>query len=521
MNETNRREFLKAGIATPVGLGAALGLEAYSTETVQAAQAAREKASSRDLSLLRSELSKGTGRLLLPGDNGYEAASAPANGRFNSIRPFAVAQCESEADVVACVKWSAKCGVSPVVRGGGHSYAGFSTTEELLIDIGKMNHVTIDKKNGAATVGGAATNGVLFERSLDGPFILPGGTCLGVGVGGLVLGGGIGYNTRWAGLTCDRLRSSRIVVASGEVLEIDATSVDSKLFWACRGGAGGSFGINTSFVFDLVKVPEGDATYFRFDWRGADAAKAVFTAFHNLLTNPTPKLNAVAMAQATPVGPGGRGEAINVMSRGHYLGPIDELLALLHPMLDAAKPRKQCLELMKFWEIQKIWVDWADRDQPRHETHSFGDISRYAKNPLSEKVTSDLVDLLADAPARSDEANCSLWSLGWVGGDVVNKFTPTETAYVHRNMLTLLRPTTVWPNNVPESFIDELQQWTDGMIRIIEPHTPDESYQNFPNRSLRDPLKAYYGVNLQQLKEVKKTYDPTNLFKNPQSISPA
>ncbi len=132
-----------------------------------------------------------------------------------------------------------------------------------------------------------------------------------------------------------------------------------------------------------------------------------------------------------------------------------------------------------------------------------------------------MVDRLAEAPARSMEANCSLWSLGWIGGEVVDRFTPTQTAYVHRNMLTLLRPTTVWPNNVPDSFVNEMQKWTDGMIRILEPHTPAESYQNFPNRSLANPLAAYYGANLRQLKEVKKMYDPTNHFKNPQSIPPA
>ena len=236
MNESNRREFLKAGFATTAGLGAALNLESCSPDTVQTAQAPDQRISSGDLSELRGELGKRTGRLLLPGDDGYEAASAPANGRFNDIRPFAVAQCESEPDVVACVKWSVRHGVSPVVRGGGHSYAGFSTTRDLLIDIGKLNQATIDTNKGTAAVGGAATNRILFEKSVDGPFILPGGTCLGVGIGGLVLGGGIGYNTRWAGLTCDRLRSSRIVIASGEVLDVDATT-HKELFWACRGGA--------------------------------------------------------------------------------------------------------------------------------------------------------------------------------------------------------------------------------------------------------------------------------------------
>ena len=143
-----------------------------------------------------------------------------------------------------------------------------------------------------------------------------------------MLGGGIGYNTRWAGLTCDRLRSSRIVIASGEVLDVDA-STHKDLFWACQGGAGGSFGINTSFTFNLARVPEVNGTYFRFEWRGSEAAKAVFMAFHQILTNPTPKLNAVAMAQATPVGPNGPREAIDVMSRGHYLGTPGRIALLL------------------------------------------------------------------------------------------------------------------------------------------------------------------------------------------------
>ena len=518
MHTSTRRTFLQAGIATTASLGAALRLGLGWPTTGYAAPRAGAQGLSRDLSALRGQLH---GRLLLPGDKGYDAASAPANGRYNGIRPFAVAQCADQADVVTCVTWSVQHDVSPVVRGGGHSYAGFSTTDELLIDIGRLNHATIDPHNGIATIGGAATNRVVFEQSVDRPFILPGGTCLGVGVGGLMLGGGIGYNTRWAGLTCDRLQSSKLVIASGDVLEVNATNDGKDLFWACRGGAGGSFGINTAFVFDLVPVPAGDVTYFRFEWRGAEAAKAVFAAFHTVLTNPTPKFNAVAMAIATPVGAGGPREAIDVMSRGHYLGPVDELHALVQPLLAAAKPTKQGVELMKFWDMQKIWVDWANRDQPHAETHSFGDISRYAKEPPSDKVTSDLVELLAAAPARSEEANCSLWSLGWVGGNVVNRFKPQDTAYVHRHMLTLLRPTTVWPNHVPASFSTQLQQWTDAMIGILAPHTPDESYQNFPNRSLPNPLEAYYGENLPRLRHIKRHYDPKNLFKNPQSIPPA
>ena len=84
------------------------------------------------------------------------------------------------------------------------------------------------------------------------------------------------------------------------MLEVNATNDDKDLFWACRGGAGGSFGISASFVFDLVPVPAGDVTYFPFEWRGAEAAKAVFAAFHTVLTNPTPKFNAAGDGHRYP-----------------------------------------------------------------------------------------------------------------------------------------------------------------------------------------------------------------------------
>ena len=126
-----------------------------------------------------------------------------------------------------------------------------------------------------------------------------------MGVGGLVLGGGIGYNTHWAGLTSDHLVASRIVTADGGVLHIDP-SHHPDLFWACRGGAGGSFGINTQFTFHLVRIPSADVAFYRFDWRGADAAAAVLGAFDRVLKKAPAALNAVAQAQAVPVGTGGQ-----------------------------------------------------------------------------------------------------------------------------------------------------------------------------------------------------------------------
>ncbi len=453
------------------------------------------------------------GTVLEPGDPGYDAAGLPANGRYLTIRPAAIAQCADEDDVVTCIQWSRENGVPPVGRGGGHSYAGLSTTTGLLIDLTALNAVSVDPSTGIAVMGGAAHNQDVLNATINSPFLLPGGTCLGVGVGGLVLGGGIGYNAHWAGLTCDHLVASRIVTASGEVLEIDDGN-NPDLFWACRGGAGGSFGINTSFTFQLVEVPS-EVIYFRYDFQGADAAGALLVAINDLLVTAPPALNVSTMAQATPVGAEGPRAAISAFTRGQYVGPLDELQDLFQPLLAATGPPTQtAVEQKTFWDMQQMWVS-----QPP-DPHSYGDISRYVDDPVPADAIAQVIDLLANCPSRTDDANGSVWSLGWVGGDVINSIGRTETAYVHRGVSTMLRPTPVWPNDAPPSVGDDLIAWTDDVVAVIDPYTPAESYQNFPNRLLPDHLEQYYAENLDRLIDVKTMYDPDNLFHTEQSIPP-
>jgi FAD/FMN-containing dehydrogenase len=231
-----------------------------------------------------------------------------------------------------------------------------------------------------------------------------------------------------------------------------------------------------------------------------------------MLQMAPPGLNAVAAAQPSPVGSGGPREAIDTFSRGQYIGPLDELQDLVAPLLAAAPPVKQTLQQMSFWDVIRMI------STPEPESHSFGDISRYADTPLPDYVISKVVDLVAASPSRTDDANGSFWSLGWVGGEVMNSIGRTDTAYVHRNMLTLLRPTTVWPDDAPDSVANDLNAWTDDVISVISPYTPFESYQNFPNRSLQNSGQLYYAENLDRLIDIKTAYDPTNLFNNSQSI---
>ncbi len=511
MSSVSRRNLLRGGTAAALGLG--LGLRFGASSSAQDA-ATPTVAGLQDQGALADLRQRLGGTLILPGDALYEPQSHPSNGRYRHIRPVAIAQVADERDIATSLAWCRENGVPLVGRGGGHSYAGYSTTEGLTIDLSKLNTVIFDPVAGTAIIGGGAVNRDYFNLTADGPWFLPGGTCLGVGVGGLTLGGGIGYNTHWAGLTCDHLRSSRIVTADSEVLEIDEEN-HPDLFWACRGGAGGNFGINTSFTYDLAPAHQDNVTFYRFDYRGADAAAAVFSAFHTMLQGAPAALNAVAQAQAVELGDGGPREAISVFTRGQYIGPIRELLDLLGPVLAAAKPTQAVVQEMAFWDMQRQFVS------EEATWHSYGDHSRYAAEPLPDSAISAMVDLLAACPSRSDATNGSIWSLGWVGGDVVGSVGRTETAYVHRDMLTLLRPTPVWDNDASEDVAADLIAWTEEVIAAIAPHTPNESYQNFPNRIIDDWQEAYYAENFPRLVEVKTAYDPGKVFNNPQSIPPA
>jgi FAD/FMN-containing dehydrogenase len=452
--------------------------------------------------------------LLLPGEPGYTIATQPANTRFEAVRPMAAAQCAGERDVATCVRWSIEHGVQPVARTGGHSYAGYSTTRGLVIDLAALAEVKVDTAAGTATIGGGATNAKVFEATHCGELILPDGTCPSVGVGGLTLGGGIGYNTHWAGLTCDRLRASRIVTAAGEVLELDESN-HSDLLWACRGGAGGSFGINTRFTFELAPIPQPEVAFYRFDYVGAEAAEAILPAFDEMLRTAPVELNAVAMSQATPVARGaGPRDAIATFSRGQYLGPMEELLEIVEPLRRVAKPSSEVLETLPFWKVQKMLTT------KEGALHSFGDVSRYSRAPLTAEVVAKVVDLLAECPSRDEANNGSVWSLGWVGGATVDSIGRRDTAYVHRGALTLLRATPVWETSADPTVGNDLVRWSKAVIKTIAPYTTRESYQNFPNRGIEDWQRAYYAENFERLVEIKTKYDRHDVFHNAQSIPP-
>jgi FAD/FMN-containing dehydrogenase len=186
------------------------------------------------------------GWLLRPGDAMYPAATMISAARYAGAQPAGIAVCVSPRDAATCVNWARENGVLVAIRSGGHNYAGFSTSEGLVIEVRGMLSVTVDQNAGTVTVAGGANNADVGAALKPYGLYFPGGRCPTVGVSGLTLGGGWGFSCRHLGMTCDSLVSTELVTASGEIVTASETE-NPDLFWAIRGAGGGNFGVHTSF----------------------------------------------------------------------------------------------------------------------------------------------------------------------------------------------------------------------------------------------------------------------------------
>jgi hypothetical protein len=170
------------------------------------------------------------GNLLRPGDPAFVARATPWALQYAGVLPGGIAQCTSAADVSTCLQWAQANHAPLVARSGGHSYGGYSTTTGLMIDVSLMNSVAVDEATGLATLGGGARNRNVYAACRPLGRTVTHGRCYDVGVAGLVLGGGIGFNMRAHGLTCDQLVATEIVLADGRILTCSEDE-NADLFW--------------------------------------------------------------------------------------------------------------------------------------------------------------------------------------------------------------------------------------------------------------------------------------------------
>ena len=497
----NRRELLRA-----VGAGAAgLAVAPWLGGKVVASQAATPVPApgDRPWSDLANRL---RGRLLLPNDPMYPAATMINATRYARTQPAAIAVCVVPEDAAACVKWARETGVPFAVRSGGHSYAGYSTSDGLVIDVKGMRAVSVDPAAGTATVAGGANNADVGEALTPYGVYFPGGRCPTVGVSGLTLGGGWGFSCRHLGMTCDSLLSTELVTASGEIVTASETE-NPDLFWAVRGAGGGNFGVHTSFTYRVVAA--GDVTVFRLSWAGGDTAALVDAICRAQVDGPRELGLRVAVRSQSRM-PLTRPAPLDVDIIGLYWGSREEAEELLAPIERVQAPEARSVQAMRFPAAREFLAATTP-------TGTYGIKTGFVSGPLSSEGIVTMLEWITRMPgfpSRSQESTAGLYC--W--GGKVNDLAPDANAFVHRNADLLFKCEALWePEDDPDLIVANLD-WLEGYQAAMQPYLSGGAYQNFTDRSQDDWPHAYYGQNFARLVEIKRAWDPDNLFRFGQSI---
>jgi hypothetical protein len=444
------------------------------------------------------------GSLVLPDDDAYGSLYPPFNRRYEDVRPQGIASCLDSSDVRESILWAREHEIPVAIRSGGHNYAGYSTTEGLLVDLGQMGSVDVDDDTGVATVQVGARNTDVYAELQPHEAAISAGRCPTVAIGGLVLGGGIGFSSRKLGLTCDSLSETEIVTADGQILTCNEKE-NEDLFWACRGGSGGNFGVNVSYTFQATPVK--DVSIYDLQWDLKDGEKVLPALQEVALQAPDDFSCRMGGGRSGEEG-GGRGPA-NVNALGQYFGPREELLELLEPVLRLAEPTKKVIEDMTFWQAKDYFFHNTPIDR-------FQVKSAFIKEPLPEQGIEELLRHVDGWPGSSNEdgGGFAMFTLGGAISDIPKE----DTAYVHRDSRFLLAIDSSWASSDSERTGQENIEWVEGFAEGMRPYTTEYAYQNFIDRSQPDWANAYYGDNLDRLAGVKRDRDPDDFFQFAQSV---
>jgi FAD/FMN-containing dehydrogenase len=461
-----------------------------------------------------------SGPLVRPGEASYTVARRLFDPRFDSISPAGIAYCRSPHDVATCLAFVRKFRLPVAARSGGHSYAGWSTTTGLVVDVSRMAGVGI---SGTTATVGAGTRLIDFYNALAARGrAVPGGSCPTVGISGLTLGGGIGVVARAYGLTCDHLESVQIVNANGSVLTCNAKE-HSDLFWACRGGGGGNFGVVTSFTFSTLPAPE--PVLFFLSWPWSQAAR-VIAAWQSWAPHAPDALWSNLHLAAVP---GGRVPTIQV--GGTYLGSIGGAANLLDQLYAKIGSHPSGHFLTQTSYLNAMLVEAGCSSIGYQACHlpwqvPGGRLSRqpqYAKSdffttPLSGAGISTLLrgiqNLQRVAGAKNGVGGVAFDALG----GAVNRVAPSATAFVHRNALFGAQYTTDWAYGAASPGVERQHAWLRAFWSSMRPYASGQAYQNYIDPDLTNWRQAYYGANYKRLTQVKAAYDPTRLFTFPQAV---
>ena len=446
------------------------------------------------------------GRVLLPGDDGYEEACVIFNG-MHRREPAVIVQCSGAADVIDCVNFARKNSLLVAVKGGGHNSAGNALCDGgLVIDLSRMNGVHVDPQARTARCGGGATWSDVDREGQAFGLAVPGGIVSTTGIAGLTLGGGVGWLRRKYGLTVDSLISVDIVTADGQLRRASATE-ETDLFWGVRGG-GGNFGVVTSFEFQMH--PVGPMVYAALTMYLIQEARVILRKWRDFMQSAPDEVTSNALmltVQPYPMFPEEVwGERV-VFIATVYSGTVEGGERVLAPFGHFGEPIFDHSGPIPFRMLQSGLDAYYTKGKDRHYWKSLDLASD------SDEVIDAVAELGAAAPGKSLVDN-------WAMGGAVPRVGADETAYGDRSAPVLLVFNTAWEDAADD---EKNVRWTRESWESMKRYSSGSLYLNFPGQYEEGEqlMKDAFGANYARLVEVKNKYDPTNLFRLNQNIPPA
>jgi FAD/FMN-containing dehydrogenase len=454
------------------------------------------------------------GSVITPTDFRYLATQALFNSRYDFVFPRAIARPVDAADVVAIMRWASTHDVPLAPRGGGHGYTGNATSADaLVVDLRAIKGTQISADGRSAAVGGGSlTIDVVTALGARG-LAVPTGTCPSVGITGLAMGGGIGSLARAHGLTADRVTGLTIVTPDGAVRRVDERN-DPDLFWACRGGGGGNFGVVTELQLAPVEaVTETHVTIF-WPWNAADE---VLAAYLGSAADAPPEL---AGDLAITVG-FGHWTRPSVKYTSTYLGTEAQARAALAPLLAVREGqvrvdvRTRQQSAMFDAHCTNLTVEQCRPYRfgvPGHlERSRFYAGSAYLGGPLDAAGRTALIEVAHDATPGFNGTRSIIIA---AHGGAIASVAPDATAYPHRDahygIQFYAQSGGAWEDR-------NARDWVRAACATVEPVSTG-AYVNYLDAYQDDWEAAYYGASAAGLRAVKAKYDPSGRFRPAQGV---
>jgi FAD/FMN-containing dehydrogenase len=440
-------------------------------------------------------LSPSDALLLRPGDASF-ATYQPAFNARTMLTPQLRALCKTASAVGTMVDWCRSNNVPFALRSGGHSYEGFSQSASVVIDTRLMSAVNVDAAGKTVTVGAGASLGSIYKALAPHNLAFAAGSCPTVGVSGHALGGGYGYLARPFGLTSDNLLGIDLVDPQGRQVHADAQQ-NPDLFWANRGGGGGSFGVATGYRFQLRRLT--NVLVFRIDWTGLDPAHAaaILKDWQAWVPQAPSSIDATFLIRRHPNG------GVDLRCSGQSIGSRRDLQRALRPLSRAPQIRS-----MSFFAAVNYFAGgksgWTYSSAPMKGK------SDYVLSPLSDDGATTLMDQVGAKPG--------VYVICDAYGGAIARVAADTTAFAYRAALFSVQYGSTWtdPQDTPQRLAAMRE-----LYAAMRPYVSGAAYVNYCDLDLTDWQDAYWGANLARLKQIKSAFDPGNVFRHAQSVPPA